>query len=43
LPETGLPPGNYRLISGFYDVSTGQRLPVDTGGDFAELAEFVVE
>jgi hypothetical protein len=43
LPDTGLPPGNYRLISGFYDVSTGQRLPVDTGGDFAELAEFRVE
>jgi hypothetical protein len=43
LPETGLPPGPYRLISGFYDISTGQRLPVDTGGDFAELAQFVVE
>jgi hypothetical protein len=43
LPEAGLPPGHYRLITGFYDVDSGQRLTVDTGDDFAQLAEFVVE
>jgi hypothetical protein len=43
LPETGLPPGRYHLIAGFYDVGSGQRLPVATGGDFAELARFSVE
>ncbi|GAB4457891.1 MAG: hypothetical protein Fur0044_51230 [Anaerolineae bacterium] len=43
LPDTGLPPGSYRLITGFYEVETGQRLPVDSGGDFAELVQFVVE
>ncbi|GIK43183.1 MAG: hypothetical protein BroJett011_70160 [Chloroflexota bacterium] len=43
LPEAGLPPGRYRLITGFYDVGSGQRLPVASGGDFAELAQFSVE
>jgi hypothetical protein len=43
LPDAGLPPGAYRLITGFYDVSTGQRLPVAGGSDFAELAKFAVE
>jgi 4-amino-4-deoxy-L-arabinose transferase-like glycosyltransferase len=43
LPDTGLPPGDYRLITGFYEVETGQRLPVDSGGDFAELVQFAVE
>jgi hypothetical protein len=43
LPDEGLPPGSYRLITGFYDFETGQRLPVASGSDFAELAEFVVE
>ncbi|MBN1221398.1 MAG: hypothetical protein JXM69_20915 [Anaerolineae bacterium] len=43
LPEAGLPPGDYRLITGFYDFETGQRLPVRGGGDFTELGEFVVE
>jgi 4-amino-4-deoxy-L-arabinose transferase-like glycosyltransferase len=43
LPNEGLPPGAYRLITGFYDVATGQRLPVDNGGDFVELGEFGVE
>jgi hypothetical protein len=43
LPEAGLPPGRYRLITGFYDVGSGQRLPVAGGGDFAELAQFSVE
>jgi hypothetical protein len=43
LPGDGLPPGQYRLISGFYDFETGQRLSVVGGGDFAELGEFGVE
>jgi hypothetical protein len=43
LPEGGLPTGTYRLITGFYDVETGQRLPVIEGGDFTQLVEFVVE
>jgi hypothetical protein len=43
LPDADLPPGAYRLITGFYDVSTGQRLPVAGGSDFAELAKFAVE
>jgi len=33
LPLSGeLPPGNYRLVTGMYDFSTGQRLPA-TGAD----------
>jgi hypothetical protein len=40
LPAEGLPPGHYRLITGFYHMETGQRLPVDSGGDFVELARF---
>jgi hypothetical protein len=43
LPEAGLPSGSYRLITGFYDVSTGQRLTVAGAGDFAELVEFVLK
>ena len=43
LPTTGLPPGQYRLITGFYDVTTGQRLPVGGGGDFAVVTEFEVK
>lgn len=46
LPAEGLPPGSYRLITGFYDVDSGARLPVTTaaaGGDFTELARFTVE
>ncbi len=43
LPQGGLSPGHYRLITGFYDFETGQRLIVEGGGDFAELAEFEVE
>jgi len=42
LPEGGLPPGPYRLISGFYNTNTGQRLPLVDGGDFAELGAFEV-
>jgi hypothetical protein len=33
----GLPAGNYRLIAGMYLLSTGQRLPVASGGDFVEI------
>jgi hypothetical protein len=40
LPAEGLPPGEYRLISGFYDFETGQRLPLAGGGDFAEITRF---
>lgn len=43
LPPEGLPPGAYRLISGFYDFETGQRLLLAGGSDFVELAVFVVE
>jgi hypothetical protein len=43
LPEGGLPSGTYRLITGFYDIDTGQRLPLVEGGDFTQLAEFAVE
>ena len=42
LPANGLPPGDYRLITGFYNVDTGARLPV-AAGDAAELARFSVE
>lgn len=43
LPPAGLPPGDYRLISGFYNLTTGHRLPVTPGGDFVELARLVKE
>jgi hypothetical protein len=43
LPEGGLVPGKYRLITGFYDFDTGQRLPLVGAGDAVELAEFVVD
>ncbi len=43
LPDQGLVPGTYRLITGFYDVDTGQRLPVAGGGDFVELAQFAID
>lgn len=43
LPAAALPPGHYRLICGFYEVVSGQRLPVNSGGDFASLIEFEVE
>ncbi len=43
LPDGGLPPSHYRLITGFYDFETGQRLPVVSGGDFVELYQFEVE
>ncbi|HMQ56433.1 MAG TPA: hypothetical protein PKD98_30420, partial [Anaerolineae bacterium] len=34
LPAEGLAPGSYRLITGFYEVESGQRLPLVAGGDF---------
>jgi hypothetical protein len=37
LPEGGLPPGEYRLITGFYEVESGRRLPLVEGGDFVVL------
>lgn len=39
-PET--PPGEYRLVAGMYDASTGQRLPVASGGDVVELSRISV-
>jgi hypothetical protein len=35
-----LPSGSYRLITGFYDYETGQRLSLVTGEDFVEIASF---
>jgi hypothetical protein len=35
-----LSPGSYRLITGFYDYETGQRLSSATGEDFVEIASF---
>lgn len=34
-----LPHGQYRLIAGMYLLSTGQRLPIQSGGDFVELGQ----
>jgi hypothetical protein len=38
----GLPPGDYRLITGLYNPATGERLPVAGGGDFVELGMITV-
>jgi 4-amino-4-deoxy-L-arabinose transferase-like glycosyltransferase len=35
--ESGLPTGTYHVIAGLYLLSTGQRLPVQGGGDFVDL------
>jgi hypothetical protein len=43
LPDSGLPPGAYRLITGFYDFETGRRLPLLEGDDSAELSRFMVK
>ncbi|MDM8531121.1 hypothetical protein QUF63_08100 [Anaerolineales bacterium HSG25] len=43
LPENGLPAGEYRLITGFYQFETGQRLPLTSGSDFILLMNFVVD
>jgi len=37
-----LPPGEYRLVAGMYDATTGQRLPVAAGGDRIELIQVLV-
>jgi len=37
-----LPPGNYTLIVGLYHISTGERLPVATGGDHIVLCNVKV-
>ncbi|MCB0208754.1 MAG: hypothetical protein KDJ52_05475 [Anaerolineae bacterium] len=38
-----LPAGDYRLIAGLYDPTTGRRLPTDTGSDFVELGNVTVQ
>jgi hypothetical protein len=40
---TGLPPGDYRLITGLYNAANGQRLPASSGGDFVGLGEITVK
>jgi hypothetical protein len=42
LPEAGLAPGMYRLITGFYDGETGRRLIQADGSDFAELSHVTI-
>jgi hypothetical protein len=37
-----LPPGDYRLVAGMYDATTGQRLPAAPGGDTIELIQVLV-
>ncbi|MCB0177814.1 MAG: hypothetical protein KDI62_06275, partial [Anaerolineae bacterium] len=41
--SSDLPAGSYRLIAGFYNAATGERLPVDSGGDFVGLAQLPVQ
>jgi hypothetical protein len=41
LPAT-LPAGSYRLVTGFYDEGTGERLPLTTGGDVVILEVFTL-
>jgi 4-amino-4-deoxy-L-arabinose transferase-like glycosyltransferase len=38
-----LNPGKYRLITGLYDATTGQRLKAATGVDFVELGEITIQ
>lgn len=38
-----LPAGDYVLLAGWYDLDTGRRLPLDTGGDAATLAAIRIE
>jgi hypothetical protein len=42
LPEAGLAPGMYRLITGLYDGETGRRLIQADGSDFAELSHVTI-
>ncbi len=39
-PPTDLPPGTYRLVTGFYDAQTGQRLPLTQGESEVTLTLF---
>ena len=41
--SSDLPAGSYRLIAGFYNAATGERLPVDSGGDFVGLGQLPVQ
>lgn len=36
-PANQLPPGDYRLIAGWFNPATGQRLPTNSGPDFVDL------
>jgi hypothetical protein len=38
-----LPAGEYRLIVGFYNPTTGERLPTTLGSNFVELPPFTVK
>lgn len=40
--DPAAPPGDYRLIVGWYELQSGRRLPVGTG-DYVELASFVLK
>ncbi|MCB0197676.1 MAG: hypothetical protein KDJ65_37370, partial [Anaerolineae bacterium] len=42
-PSAPLPAGDYQLIAGFYNAATGERLPVDSGGDFVVLGQLPVQ
>lgn len=42
-PTEPLPVGRYRLITGFYDFATWERLQLTTGGDFVQVATFAVQ
>ena len=41
LPAT-LAPGRYRLVAGWYDAATGERMLTEEGNDAAILAEWTV-
>ncbi len=40
---TALAPGAYRLVVGWYDGETGERLPTVDGGDLIELGNWLVQ
>ncbi|MCB0208755.1 MAG: glycosyltransferase family 39 protein [Anaerolineae bacterium] len=42
-PSAPLQAGDYQLIAGFYNAATGERLPVDGGGDFVALGQLPVQ
>ncbi|MDY6875420.1 MAG: glycosyltransferase family 39 protein [Chloroflexota bacterium] len=37
-----LSPGHYKLIASLYHITTGERLPVDTGGDYVVLGDVTI-